>query len=67
MKYKKMLPIQAKKYSDRLLSQICKVWANEVSSVKEVMMKKQLSTVKAIEKAINIAKCLILGDFLSAN
>ena len=38
MKYKKMLLIQAKKYSDRLLSQICKVWPTEVSSVKEVMM-----------------------------
>ena len=33
---------------DRVLSHICKVWPNEVEEVEEVMMKKQLSSVKAI-------------------
>ena len=38
---------------DRLLSQICealnsKVWPNEVRNVEEVMMKKQLSSAKAV-------------------
>ena len=38
---------------DRLLSHICKVlnskvWPNEVSNIEEVMMKRQLSSVRAI-------------------